>query len=107
MSWGIGDELSIGERIALYRVRRGFTQAVLAGLMGRSEDWLSKIERGERQILQIDLLVALARELRVNLGDLIGQPVLAEDERQQDDVPAVRDALMGAAAAVPGAVPGR
>jgi transcriptional regulator with XRE-family HTH domain len=94
VSRGIGDELSIGERIALYRVRRGFTQAVLAGLVGRSEDWLSKIERGERPIRQIDLLVALARELRVNLGDLIGQPVLAEDERQQDDVPAVRDALM-------------
>jgi transcriptional regulator with XRE-family HTH domain len=94
MPRGIGDELSIGERIALYRARRGMTQAVLAGLVGRGEDWLSKIERGERQVRQIDMLVALARELRVNLGELIGQPVLAQDERQQDDVPAVRDALM-------------
>jgi len=96
MSRGIGDELSIGERIAVYRARRGMTQAVLANLVGRSEDWLSKIERGERSIRQIDLLVEIARVLRVNLGDLIGQPVLAEDARQQDDVPAVRDALMAA-----------
>jgi transcriptional regulator with XRE-family HTH domain len=94
MARGIGDELSIGERIAIYRARRGMTQAVLANLVGRSEDWLSKIERGDRPIRQLDMLVDIARVLRVNLGDLIGQPVLAEDSRQQDDVPAVRDALM-------------
>lgn len=70
------------------------TQAVLAALVGRSEDWLSKIERGERDIRRLDVLVELARALRVTLGDLIGQPVLAEDERRGDDVPAVRDALM-------------
>ncbi|MFF6954161.1 hypothetical protein ACFZAD_36730 [Streptomyces iakyrus] len=28
------------------------------------------------------------------LGYLLGQQVLMEDEKQQDDVPAVRDALM-------------
>jgi hypothetical protein len=46
---GVGDHLSTGERIALYRARRGMAQSVLAGLVGRSEDWLSKIERGERE----------------------------------------------------------
>jgi transcriptional regulator with XRE-family HTH domain len=70
------------------------TQSVLAGLVGRSEDWLSKIERGERQIRSVDKLAELSRALRVTLGDLIGQPVLAENERREDDVPAVRDALM-------------
>jgi hypothetical protein len=68
---------------------------VLAGLLGgRGEDWLSKIERGERQIRNLALLVELARALHVSLGDLIGQPVLAEDDQHQDDVPPVRDALM-------------
>ncbi|MFF4688599.1 hypothetical protein [Streptomyces sp. NPDC001307] len=33
---GLGDHLSIGERIAFYRKRRGYTQEVLAGLVGRS-----------------------------------------------------------------------
>lgn len=92
---GAGDQLSVGERIAFYRRRRGLTQAVLAGLVGRSEDWLSKIERGERQARRLDVLTDLARALRVTVGDLLGQPVLMEVEQAgADDVPAVRDALM-------------
>lgn len=72
---GAGDNMAIGERIAFYRQRRGLTQAVLAGMVGRSEDWLSKIERGERQARRLDVLADLARELRVTLGDLLGEPV--------------------------------
>lgn len=62
--------------------------------MGRSEDWLSKIERGQREIRRLDVLVEVARALRVTLGDLLGEPMLMEDEHRNDDVPAVRDALM-------------
>ncbi len=92
---GLDDHLSIGERIAFYRERRGYTQPVLAGLVGHSTDWLSKIERGVRRPPRIDKLAELARVLRVPLGDLMGQPVLLEDgEKHMDDVPAVRDALM-------------
>ncbi|MFP1627448.1 helix-turn-helix domain-containing protein [Streptomyces sp. 5K101] len=91
---GLGDHLSIGERIAFYRKRRGYTQEVLAGLVGRSTDWLAKIETGRRKPPRIDMLAELARTLRVPLGDLVGQSMLMEDEKQQDDVPAVRDALM-------------
>jgi transcriptional regulator with XRE-family HTH domain len=91
---GAGDPLTIGERVAFYRRRRGLAQATLAGLVGRSEDWLSKIERGEREIRRLDLLVEVARALRVTLGDLLGEPVLMEDEHKNDDVPAIRDALM-------------
>lgn len=91
---GVGDHLSIGERVAFFRARRGLTQAVLASLVNRSEDWLSKIERGEREIRRLDVLVEVATALRVSLADLLGQPVLFEDEHQRDDVPAVRDALM-------------
>ena len=91
---GSGDQLSIGERIAFYRRRRGLSQAVLADLVGRTEDWLSKIERGEREIRRLDVLVEVAQALRVTLGDLLGDPVLMEDEQAHDNVPAVRDALM-------------
>ncbi|AGM03339.1 XRE family transcriptional regulator [Amycolatopsis keratiniphila] len=62
--------------------------------MGRTEDWLSKIERGEREIRRLDVLADVARGLRVTLGDLLGEPVLMEDEDKNDDVPAIRDALM-------------
>lgn len=36
----------------------------------------------------------MARVLQVTLGDLLGEPVLLEDEQEHDDVPAIRDALM-------------
>jgi transcriptional regulator with XRE-family HTH domain len=93
---GAGDHLSVGERIAFYRRRRGLTQGVLANLVGRSEDWLSKIERGKRELHNLDLLVEVAKHLRVTVGDLLGQPVLMDDETDPrgDDIPAVRDALM-------------
>lgn len=92
---GGGDHFSVGERVAFYRRRRGFTQRVLADLVGRSEDWLSKIERGERDLRRIDVIAELARALRVSVGDLLGQPVLVEDDQpDQDDIPAIRSALM-------------
>ncbi|MGW7070058.1 helix-turn-helix domain-containing protein [Streptomyces sp. NPDC054855] len=91
---GLGDHLNIGERIAFYQKRRGYTQEVLAGLVGRSTDWLAKAETGRRKPPRSDMLAELARILRVPLGDLLGQTLLVEDEKHQDDVPAVRDALM-------------
>lgn len=92
---GAGDQLRVGERIAFYRHRRGMTQRVLADLVGRSEDWLSKIERGERDIRRLDVLADVAVQLRVTIADLLGQPVLMEDtEPYDDDVPAIRNALM-------------
>ncbi len=79
--------------MAFFRARRGLTQTQLANLVGRGPDWLGKIERGERELRNVETIVELARVLRVALADLLGQPVLLEDERD-DDIPAVRDALM-------------
>ena len=87
--------MRIGDRVAFYRGRRGMTQRMLADLVGRSEDWVSKVERGVRDIRRVDVVQELARALRVEMGDLLGQPVLAEDGDQNgDDIPAIRDALM-------------
>src|SRR3954467_1489939 len=92
---GAGDHFSVGDRIAFYRRRRGLTQRVLAELVGRSEDWLSKGEGNERDVRRLDVISDVARALRVSVGDLLGQPVLVEDtQSKNDDVPAVRDALM-------------
>lgn len=73
---GLGDHLSIGERITFYRKRRGYTQEVLAGLVGRSTDWLANAESGRRKPPRIDMLAELARTLRVPLGDIVGQSML-------------------------------
>jgi tetratricopeptide (TPR) repeat protein len=40
------------------------------------------------------VLADLARALRVTLGDLLGEPVLMEEQDKHDDVPAIRGALM-------------
>jgi transcriptional regulator with XRE-family HTH domain len=70
------DELDrpIGERIAIYRRRRGISQAVLAGLVGRSESWLSQVERGARSVDRLSVLIDMAKVLKVDVATLTGQP---------------------------------
>jgi transcriptional regulator with XRE-family HTH domain len=65
---------SIGERIAAYRRRRGLSQAALAGLVGRSESWLSQVERGVRSVDRLSVLLDMARVLRVEVEALTGRP---------------------------------
>jgi transcriptional regulator with XRE-family HTH domain len=63
-----------GERIAVYRRRRGLSQAALAGLVGRSESWLSQVERGIRSVDRLSVLLDMARILHVDVESLIGRP---------------------------------
>ena len=64
----------MGERIGAYRRRRGLSQAVLAGLVGRSESWLSQVERGIRSVDRLSVLLDMARILHVDVESLIGRP---------------------------------
>jgi len=59
-----------GQRIARARRRRGLSQAALAGLVGRSESWLSQVERGLREVDSHTVLNALAEILRVEVAEL-------------------------------------
>jgi transcriptional regulator with XRE-family HTH domain len=63
-----------GERIAVYRRRRGLSQAALAGLVGRSESWLSQVERGIRSVDRLSVLLDMAKILHVDVEALIGRP---------------------------------
>jgi len=65
---------AIGERVAAYRRRRGISQAALAGLVGRSESWLSQVERGIRSVDSLTVILDLSRVLRVEPDKLIGRP---------------------------------
>lgn len=71
----------LGERIATYRRRRGLSQVAVAGLVGRSESWLSQVERGVRDVDSLRVLSDLARVLRVDLG------ILTEVSATTGDVP--------------------
>lgn len=64
----------MGERIGVYRRRRGLSQQVLAGLVGRSESWLSQVERGVRSVDSLSVTLDLARVLKVEPANLIGRP---------------------------------
>ena len=67
-----GSTLTIGERIAWYRRRRGMTQEVLAGLAGgRTADWLSKVENNRMGIDRLSVLELIADALRIPLARLI------------------------------------
>ncbi len=86
----------VGERIAIYRNRRGISQVVLAGLVGRSESWLSQVERGVRGVDRMTVLIDIAQTLRVDVADLVGQPFSlgpADDQHDYAKAGAVRTAL--------------
>lgn len=58
----------------MYRRRRGLSQAALAGLVGRSESWLSQVERGLRSVDRLSVLLDMSRVLHVDVQQLSGRP---------------------------------
>jgi transcriptional regulator with XRE-family HTH domain len=65
-------DIPIGERVRFYRQAGGKTQAVVAGLAGVTEDYLSQIERGLKTP-STALLHRLARVLGVPTSVLFGE----------------------------------
>ncbi len=100
-----------GQRIARARRRRGLSQAVLAGLVGRSESWLSQVERGKRGVDSHSVLVRLAEVLRVDIEELTGSADRDETgSRAHPAAPLIEQAMMGYGAPGPvdgGEEPGR
>ncbi|MFF0107380.1 helix-turn-helix domain-containing protein [Streptomyces hirsutus] len=90
------ENLTIGERVAWYRRRRGLSQEVLAGLVGRTTDWLSKAENNRIELDRLSVITSLAGALDVSLGDLLAEPTLMEwsNDSGRRTVPALREALM-------------
>jgi transcriptional regulator with XRE-family HTH domain len=72
------NNLTIGERVAWYRRRRGMSQEVLADMVGRTVDWLSKVENNRVDLDRLSVIKALADTLDVSLGDLLSEPSLMD-----------------------------
>ncbi|MFE9429048.1 helix-turn-helix domain-containing protein [Kitasatospora sp. NPDC006697] len=91
-------ELTTGERIRALRERRGMSRAATAGLVGRSADWLKKIENGEREIRGVGLLVKLAQVLHVTdvsilTGDTVSIPADQPGKISHPSVAEIRKAM--------------
>jgi len=72
------------------------SQVALAGLVGRTADWLGKAENNRIELDRLSVLQRLGEALDVRLGDLIGEPTLLDSPSGNGTsvVPALRAALM-------------
>jgi transcriptional regulator with XRE-family HTH domain len=86
-------EVRIGERLRFYRQAKGKTQAVVAGLAGVTEDYLSQIERGLKTPT-LPLLHRFSKILHVRVSELLGESATEHDELVHPIGYAVQRALM-------------
>src|SRR3954468_7610863 len=93
---GLGEDMTIGQRVAWYRARRGLTQEVLAGMVARTTDWLGKIENGGAKLERLSVIKSLVDALDVTVGDLLGEPSIVDwtPEASMRTVTLLREALM-------------
>jgi transcriptional regulator with XRE-family HTH domain len=95
------DEATVGERVAFYRRRKGITQEVLSGLLGRSVEWLAQFERGAKELDRLSTIVAIADALGIEPVKLL--PAAFTTRRRElreavigtapDSVAAIKDAM--------------
>lgn len=83
-----------GQRIARARRRRGLSQAVLAGLVGRSESWLSQVERGRRGIDSHAVLMRLAAILRIEIEEITPGTGSEDGQHTFPAAPLIEQAMM-------------
>ncbi|RKN08571.1 helix-turn-helix domain-containing protein [Streptomyces radicis] len=71
-------EKALGRKIARHRKRRGLSQKEFAGLLDRSEAWVSQVERGVRRIDRMTVLEKVAEVLDVPVAELAAEaPIVA------------------------------
>lgn len=58
--------LPVGKRIKYYREHRGMSRPVLAGLVGKSAEWLKAVENGRLQTPRLPMLLRIARVLEIS-----------------------------------------
>ncbi|MFF7191788.1 helix-turn-helix domain-containing protein [Streptomyces sp. NPDC008222] len=78
--WTLSTEYqkALGRKIAFNRKRRGLSQKEFAGLLGRSEAWVSQVECGVRRIDRMTVLEKVADVLEVPVAELAAEaPIVA------------------------------
>ena len=72
---------NIGHVIAKTRRQRGLSQRDLARIVGRSESWVSQVERGIQPVHRLPVLKNLAHALSVNIDEL--QPLALSNKEEE------------------------
>ncbi|MBO1418912.1 helix-turn-helix domain-containing protein [Streptomyces sp. FH025] len=68
---------SIGNRVRRARLRLGMTQADLAATLGRTQGWVSKVEKGAIELDRAGIINQIAAALHCHPNDLIERPFVA------------------------------
>ncbi|MER6047170.1 helix-turn-helix transcriptional regulator [Streptomyces sp. NPDC001793] len=85
----------IGRKIELLRLRRGMSREVLAQLVGRSGEWLRQVERQQRPLQNLPVLLELARVLGIqDLSEFLGAPAAMPPALRRPPCSALRDAVL-------------
>ncbi|MFD9562186.1 helix-turn-helix domain-containing protein [Streptomyces sp. NPDC059994] len=87
---------TIGQRVKYYRERQGKSQKQLGELIGRTENWVFKVEHDQIPIDRLSVLIALTRVLRCAIEDLTGGFLSGASNglnNEHSHVPAIRSAL--------------
>ncbi|MEU6563538.1 helix-turn-helix domain-containing protein [Nocardia nova] len=89
---------TVGARIQEIRVRKGVSRAVVAGLVGMSEEWLRDVERGRRKdVPPLDMLLKIGQALGIrDLTEITGDHELLVGVSRRAGhpvVPAIREAI--------------
>jgi transcriptional regulator with XRE-family HTH domain len=67
--------VDVGARLREYRERHGLSQAQLGARVGRSREWVSKVENGALVPENYRVLIDLAAVLHCRVADLTGEPL--------------------------------
>ncbi|KMS89670.1 MULTISPECIES: helix-turn-helix domain-containing protein [Streptomyces] len=94
------DTKALGPRVKELRRAAGMSQSDLAVAMGRSESWVSQVERGVQPVERLSVLQALADALNVPVRELRpdappAEEVEPEAEARSNDLDGLRVALTG------------
>ncbi|WP_328977228.1 helix-turn-helix domain-containing protein [Streptomyces canus] len=94
------DIKTVGQRVKELRHAAGMSQSDLAAAMGRSESWVSQVERGVQPVERLSILQALADALNVSVRDV--RPDAAPVEHSEPEEVAASNDLDGLRVALTG-----
>lgn len=72
--------VAFGQRMQIYRQRRGMSRPTLASFLGMSPSWVKQVETGKIQVPKLPMILRIAELLRVgDLADLTGDQSMHVD----------------------------